>query len=352
MRWRRSASTPDSQRRARGARRRHSHELLEREPDAALGNGGLGRLAACFLDSIATLGPAGFGYGMRYEYGMFAQQHPRRPPGRGARRLAAATATRGSSRGPRCSYRVRFGGRVVHAKATRAGAGCRPSEVRRHAPTTSSCPATAPSASRRCACGRPAPTDPIDLAAFNRGDYVAAARAQDRSENARTGCCTRTTAPQAGRELRLQAGVLPRQRVAAGHGRAPPARARRRCRPRPATMAIHLNDTHPALAPAELMRLLLDEHGLAGTRPGPSRATRSRYTNHTLMPEALETWPVRAVRRAAAAPPGDHLRHQRALPRRRARAASRRRGDCVRRLSLIDEHGERRVRMAALAIVA
>ena len=101
------------------------------------------------------------------------------------------------------------------------------------------------------------------------------------------------------------------------------------------------------------MRLLVDEHALAWDRGLDDHARGGlSYTNHTLMPEALETWPVALLQRAAAAPPGDHLRHQPpASSSGRGAAFARRRCDLLRRLSLIDEHGERRVRMAHLSIV-
>ena len=182
-------------------------DVLEREADAALGNGGLGRLAACFLDSFATLGLPSFGYGVRYQYGMFAQRDPGRPPGRGARRLAAAAATRGRSQRPELRYAVGFGGRV-HGRRRRAGAGCRPRRVVADGLRLHRARPRHASACRRCASGRRSAEQPIDFAAFCRGEHLGAARASASPPTSLNWVLYPDDSTHAGRELRLKQEFL------------------------------------------------------------------------------------------------------------------------------------------------
>jgi starch phosphorylase len=320
-------------------------DILEQENDAALGNGGLGRLAACFLDSLAELGLPAFGYGLRYRYGMFAQQiHDGRQveaPDDWMKFGNAWDVAR-----PDIRHRVGFGGRVITDGGVRrwlpavqvvaeafdfivpAHHGERVSTLRQWQATAD---------------------QPIDFAAFCRGDYEQAAQHLLQAD-ALNWVLYPDDSTTAGRELRLKQEAFlvsaSLQDLIARHVHefgSMQQLGRRN--------AIHLNDTHPALAPAELMRLLLDEHGLSWDEAWAITRQAVSYTNHTLMPEALETWPLRMFE--ALLP--RHLEivyeiNHRFLAEVRARFPHD--TDLLARVSLIDETGERRVRMAALAIVA
>ncbi|RCW72577.1 glycogen/starch/alpha-glucan phosphorylase [Pseudorhodoferax soli] len=329
---------------ALGAHAKAMEEVADREPDAALGNGGLGRLAACFLDSMASLGLPSFGYGIRYEYGMFAQEiqngtqveHP--DPW-----LKDGTPWEF----PRweLSYPVRFGGWVEHVEgkavwrpaaevAAKAYDLVIPGHGTKKVSTLRLWKATAPAH--------------IDLNAFNTGDYQRAATAKNEYENISWVLYPNDSTP-AGRELRLKqeyffvaASVQDMvKRHLDEHGTLSNLADQ---------VAIHLNDTHPAIGVAELMRVLVDEHGMGWTPAWAICRRTFSYTNHTLMPEALETWPVGLMQHVLP-------RHLEIIFRINKEfldfAAQHRPGDngFLSRLSLIDEAGERRVRMAHLSIV-
>jgi starch phosphorylase len=329
------------------AHARHLEELAEREPDAALGNGGLGRLAACFLDSMATLGLPSFGYGIRYEYGMFAQKIQ---GGRQVERPDPWLAGGTPWEFPRSDivYPVRFGGWVERVDT---GAGERfvwhpAGEVAAHAhdmiipghgtdrvSTLRLWKATAPAH--------------IDLHAFNAGDYQRAAGVKNEYENISWVVYPNDSTP-AGRELRLRQeyffvaasiqDIIARHH--AEHGTLDNLADK---------VAIHLNDTHPAIGVAEMMRLLVDEQGWAWETAWATVGRVFSYTNHTLMPEALETWPVVLMQRVLPRHLDIIFRINHDLL---AKAAAKRPGDMgfLARLSLIDENGEKRVRMANLSI--
>jgi glycogen phosphorylase len=330
---------------AAAAAGRDPHEILDREPDAALGNGGLGRLAACFLDSMATLELPSFGYGLRYEYGMFDQRiHDGRQteePNDWLRNGNPWELHR-----PELRFPIGFGGRVVSD-----GPGRRwvPGEVL----TANAYDFIVPGfATRRVAVLRQwqaAPSQPIDFAAFSRGDYVAAGAAKLAAETIHWVLYPDDSTP-AGRTLRLRQEYFlvsaSLQDLIARHlseyGGLDSLGAQ---------SAIHLNDTHPALAVPELMRLLVDEHGVAWDTAWAVCQQAFSYTNHTLMPEALETWPVRMLEELLPR----HLEiiydlNAGFLTEVRAQFP----GDeaLIARASIIDESGERRVRMAPLSIVA
>ena len=322
-------------------------EVLEREPDAALGNGGLGRLAACFLDSFAELELPSFGYGLRYRYGTFAQVISQ---GRQLEQPDDWTRDTPAWELPRQDLRfaVGFGGRV---EADAAG-------VRRWAPAehieAQAFDFIVPAHhSDRVSTLRQwqATAAPIAFKPFCEGDYARAARHQVLAD-AINWVLYPDDSTEAGRELRLKQEAFlvsaSMQDLISRH-----LREFGSLHNLGKTNAIHLNDTHPALAPAELMRLLLDEHGLSWDEAWAITRQAVAYTNHTLMPEALETWPVRMFENLLPR----HLEiiyeiNQRFLNDLKRRFPA---DDALAaRVSLIDEGqgGERRVRMASLALVA
>ncbi|NTV85431.1 MAG: glycogen/starch/alpha-glucan phosphorylase, partial [Burkholderiaceae bacterium] len=265
--------------------------LLDLEADPGLGNGGLGRLAACFLDSIATVGLPGMGYGIRYDYGMFAQrivngQQVEEPDG------WLVNGNPWEFMRPEFSYAVRFGGRlttengrvkwidtddVIATAYDNAVPGYELTSV-----------ATLRLWSARASSA-------INLDAFNKGDYMRAMEAKNESENV-----SRVLYPDDstdhGRELRLRQEFFfvsaslqdLLRRFLKDHGSLERLADK---------VAIHLNDTHPALAVPELMRLLVDEHRMDWNAAWSLCSRIFSYTNHTLMQEALETWPVDLIGR-------------------------------------------------------
>lgn len=320
-------------------------DVLERESDAALGNGGLGRLAACFLDSLATLGVPSFGYGLRYRYGVFAQRiHDGRQveePDDWLRHGDPWELHR-----PDVRFPVGFGGRVV---ADGTGRRWLPAETLHADAYDFIVPGHE---TRRVAVLRQwqaEPTRPMDFAAFSRGEYALAGAARLAAETL-NGVLYPDDSTPLGRELRLKqefflVSASMQDLIARhlqDHGRLDDLGDK---------VSVHLNDTHPALAVPELLRLLLDEHNLGWEEALAQVQRMASYTNHTLMPEALETWPVRAFEQWLP-------RHLEIVYEMNARFLTQVRqrfpGDeeLVKRVSLIEENGERRIRMAALSIVA
>jgi len=324
-------------------------DVLEREPDAALGNGGLGRLAACFLDSFAELELPSFGYGLRYRYGTFAQviQQGRQmeQPDDWTRDSPAWELPRHDLR-----YQVGFGGRVeVDASGVRRWLPADEIEAQAFDFIVPAHHSERVSTLRQWQ----ATAAPIAFKPFCEGDYTRAARHQVLAD-ALNWVLYPDDSTEQGRELRLKQEAFlvsaSLQDLIERH-----LREFGTLHNLGKTNAIHLNDTHPALAPAELMRLLLDEHGLGWDEAWKITRQAVAYTNHTLMPEALETWPVRMFEQLLPR----HLEiiyeiNHRFLEELKGRFP----GDdaLASRVSLIDEgqhgHGERRVRMASLALVA
>jgi len=323
-------------------------DVLEREPDAALGNGGLGRLAACFLDSFAELELPSFGYGLRYRYGTFAQliQQGRQleQPDDWTRDTPAWELPRQDLR-----YPVGFGGRIeVDASGVRRWLPADTIEAQAFdfvVPAHHSARVTTLRQWQATAA-------PIAFKPFCEGDYARAARHQVLAD-ALNWVLYPDDSTEQGRELRLKQEAFlvsaSLQDLVARHQREFGS-----LHNLGKTNAIHLNDTHPALAPAELMRLLLDEHGLGWDEAWRITCQAVAYTNHTLMPEALETWAVRMFENLLPR----HLEiiyeiNHRFLEELKARFPGE--PELAARVSLIDEGshgGERRVRMASLALVA
>ena len=321
-------------------------ELAETEPDAGLGNGGLGRLAACFLDSMATLQLPAIGYGLRYEYGIFRQEiaegrqveHPdhwlRRPDPWEVGRPGEAVEV-----GLHCDFQMKEG-RL---------------EVVRDTPTTLvGLPHDRPIVGYG---GRTINTLRLWGAAthrdfnfreFSRGDFFDAVHEKVAAESLTRVLYPDDSTPR-GKGLRfVQEYFLVACSVADIV-----ARFRRRgndWRALPDKVAIQLNDTHPSMAVAELMRILLDQARLGWDEAWDLTVRTLAYTNHTLLPEALETWPIDLFEMALPR----HLEIIYEVNRRfldDVRRSHPGDGDRVRRVSLIQEQPERRVRMAHLAVV-
>ena len=317
--------------------------ITELEPDAALGNGGLGRLAACFLDSMATLNIAGFGYGIRYDYGMFRQTIV---DGRQVE-VPDYWLTHGNPwefARPEVTYRVRFGGRVVKEGENYHWVDSH--DVQAMAYDTI-IPGYDTMATNTLRLWSAKATQEIDLSAFNRGNYFAAVESKNHSENV-----SRVLYPDdstdSGRELRLHqeyffcsASVqdLLRRYTSRHEG----------FEELPNKVSIHLNDTHPVLAIPEMMRLLLDVYHLPWADAWRLCQRVFSYTNHTLMHEALETWPVKMLERILPR----HLQIIYDINDKFLTGLSDAgfEPELLRKVSLVDEHGDRRVRMAYLAVL-
>ena len=324
-------------------------DVLEDEPDAGLGNGGLGRLAACFLDSMATMGLPGYGYGIRYEFGIFEQEikggwQVERPdewlkfgsPWEHVR--------------PEYAVTVSFGGRVDQTLDAKGEVIASWTGTQR----VLGIPFDTPIAGYRndtvntLRLWQARASNDFDLQVFNDGDYVRAVEDKNESE-----VISKVLYPndnnQAGRDLRLKQEYF---FVACAISDI----VRRYKKTHPTfdafaqKNAIQLNDTHPAIAVAELMRVLVDLHRVPWARAWEITVATLGYTNHTLLAEALEKWPVAMFERILPR----HLQIIMEVNRRFLRSVQVRfPGDDarLRRMSIIEEGDEKRVRMAHLAVV-
>jgi starch phosphorylase len=319
------------------------------ESDAALGNGGLGRLAACFMDSMATLSIAAHGYGIRYDNGLFRQIIRNG----WQQEVPEDWLTNGNPwefERPESNYAIGFGGwveavpngdemvhHVWHPDETIEAIGYDTPIVGwrgRHVNTLRLWSARA--------------LDPLKLDAFNAGDYIGALTDSVRAESISKVLYPSDATP-AGQELRLRQEYffasaslldLVRRHV----------KQHRDIRTLADHVAVQLNDTHPAIAVAELMRILVDMNRLEWEEAWTITQAVFSYTNHTLLPEALESWPVPLMERLLP-------RHMQLIYLINAMHldGARRRGlsdsNLLASISLIDEHSGRRVRMGALAFV-
>ena len=321
--------------------------MIEEEPDAGLGNGGLGRLAACFIDSLATLQYPAIGYGLRYEYGIFRQvisdgSQVERPDNwlrsmdpweiaRPARIYAVPLNAKFELRGSDMEFTpnrpARLLGMAYDRPVVGYGANCI-------------------NTLRLWAAAAP---ESFDFCEFSHGDFAGAV-----IENVAAESITRVLYPddstEAGRSLRF----LQQYFMVSCSLQDIITRFRRSGEPNwsllPERVAVQMNDTHPALCVAELMRILLDQAALSWDDAWDITLRTLAYTNHTLLPEALERWPVRLFE--VLIPRQLEIIYEinrRFLDdvRRRFPGDERR----VQRVSLIEEEPTRRVRMAHLAVV-
>ena len=323
-------------------------DLRKCEPDAALGNGGLGRLAACFMESMATVQIPAIGYGIRYDFGLFRQviidgwQHEFPD-------VWLSFGNPWEFQRPEVVYHIHFGGGVEHVDDKgRDRAIWHPGE------TVQAVAYDTPivgwrgqhvNALRLWSARSP---DPLKLDVFNSGDYLGASAEEARAEAICKFLYPNDESP-AGRELRLRQeyffvsaslqDLVKRHLGSDGQLRSLAQKA-----------AVQLNDTHPSLAVAELMRILVDLHNFRWDEAWKITVATLSYTNHTLLPEALETWPVELFERLLP-------RHLEIIYRINAQhlalAEQRAPGDIEYRasVSLIDEKSGRRVRMGQLAFV-
>ena len=317
------------------------------EPDAALGNGGLGRLAACFMESMASLDIPAYGYGIRYNHGLFRQvikdgwqiELPENwlengNPWEFARRES--------------EYKIRFGGTV----SSHVGGDGTSKPVWHWGEEMLATAFDTPMVGWR---GKRVNTlrlwsaralDPIQLEAFNMGDYTGALSANNRADILSRVLYPSDSTP-AGQELRLRQEYFftsaSLQDILRRHLQQYPDVSNL-----PDKVAVQINDTHPAIAIAELMRLLIDVHGQTWNKAWEITQAVMSYTNHTLLPEALESWPLGLFEKMLPR----HLQIIYAINDQiivRARNVLKADDDMVASISLIDEHNGKRVRMGQLA---
>ncbi len=320
-------------------------EVMAEEADAALGNGGLGRLAACFMESMASVGVPAYGYGIRYEHGLFRQVFSHGEQ----REVPEEWLTLGNPwefERSGLSYEIGFGGTV------RMGAGAArpswvPGEVVRAIAYDTPVVGWRGKRVNTLRLWSARAMAALDLGDFNRGDHLGAQEGRMKAE-----AISRVLYPgdetASGQELRLRQEYFfasaSLQDIIRRH-----LSRHDDLRSLPDHTAVQLNDTHPAIGIAEMMRLLMDVHGMAWDDAWEVTRGTFSYTNHTLLPEALESWPVGLMERLLPRHMGIiYLLNAAHLDAARETGADE---ATVSAVSLIDEHGGRRVRMGHLAFV-
>ncbi len=319
-------------------------ELIDEESDPGLGNGGLGRLAACFLDSLATLGLPGRGYGIRYDYGMFKQsivdgQQKESPD------YWLEYGNPWEFESHKTRYTVRFGGHIQQENKKTRWVESERVIAEAYDQIVPGYDADATNTLRLWSAQA---SSEINLGKFNQGDYFAAVENKNHSEN-----LSRVLYPDdstySGRELRLRQEYFlvsaTVQDILIRHYQLYNTYDNLADK-----IAIHLNDTHPVLSIPELMRLLIDEHKFSWEEAFEVTCRVFSYTNHTLMSEALESWPVDMLGKILPR----HLQiifeindyFMKTLQEQYPNDIA-----LLNRTSIIDESNGRRVRMAWLAVV-
>eukprot|EP00092_Neocalanus_flemingeri_P007647 GFUD01008255.1.p1 GENE.GFUD01008255.1~~GFUD01008255.1.p1 ORF type:complete len:852 (-),score=244.39 GFUD01008255.1:176-2731(-) len=328
-------------------------EMEEMEADAGLGNGGLGRLAACFLDSMATLAMPSYGYGIRYEYGIFTQKIENfeqcEEPDDWLRFGNPWEKAR-----PEYTVPVHFYGNVVYT--AEGGRKWVNTEVVLAMPYDNPIPGYGNNVCNTLRLWSAKSPLSFNLKVFNTGDYIQSVLDRNIAEN-----ISRVLYPNdnmfEGKELRLKqeyflcAATLNdvvRRFKASKFGSREVARTNFDLMPD--KVAIQLNDTHPAMAIPELMRILLDDEHLAWDQAWTVTTKCCAYTNHTILPEALERWPVTMLQELLPR----HLEiiyHINHLHMEQVKAKYGDDAEKLKQLSCIEEDGEKRVNMAHLAII-
>lgn len=327
----------------------HIEQLREQEWDAGLGNGGLGRLAACFLDSMATLGLPGYGYGIRYDYGIFYQRikdgYQVETPDAWLRYGNPWEIAR-----PEYLYPVQFHGRVVARQDAGGGISYRWEDTQTVMALAydTPVPGYANDVVNTLRLWSAKSSRGFELNYFNHGDYIRAVEDKNRTEN-----ISRVLYPNdnmfEGKELRLKQeyflvsatlqDIVRRFKESNTDIQAFPDK-----------VAMQLNDTHPALGIAELMRIFVDDENLTWENAWDLTVRTCSYTNHTLLTEALERWPISLMEHVLPR----HLQiifeiNHRFLEKLKVSHPDR--PDLLSRLSIIQEDGERAVRMGNLAVI-
>jgi len=324
-------------------------DLLEQEEEPGLGNGGLGRLASCYMDSLATLEIPAFGYGIRYEFGIFDQQI------RDGWQVEVTDkwlrlGNPWEIKRPELTQRVSIGGHTewYRDEAGRERVRWVPAGMVLGVPYDTPVPGFRVDTCNTLRLWTAEAVESFDFRNFNVGDYYAAVQEKVRSETV-TKVLYPNDEPDIGKKLRLiqeyffvSCSLQDMLRISTMLGDPLEELGQR--------YAAQLNDTHPAVAIAELMRLLMDEHGMEWDAAWKVTREVFAYTNHTLLPEALEKWPVPLFQEILPR----HLEIVYEINRRfldEVRSSAPHDAGLLARLSLIDESGPRYVRMAHLACV-